>query len=152
MKGREVKLRLAEYTMWSHGQQTGRRMVNGESPDPFGCECARKLGLTAGRGNSLAAHLLGVVICFGISLCSVNTQKASWNVSGMGWQLMTEPFLYNTLLTAQLIFQIIMTKFWLHIDDPRVLNQLQMIVNLPSSNSKRAIDNLFSDSKDNLSY
>ena len=23
-----------------------------------------KLGLTAGRGNSLAAHLLGVVICF----------------------------------------------------------------------------------------
>jgi len=58
-----LKKKLVDYTMWSHGRQRqdeGRSM--GATPGPFGCGCARKIGLTAGRGNSLAAHLLGVVI------------------------------------------------------------------------------------------
>jgi hypothetical protein len=52
--------------MWSHGrEETGRRKVSGGIPWPdLDADVQEKLGLTAGRGNSLAAHLFGVVICF----------------------------------------------------------------------------------------
>lgn len=53
------------YDMVSRPTETGRRTVNGSDPlAPPDADVQEKLGLTAGRGNSLAAHLLGVVICF----------------------------------------------------------------------------------------
>jgi hypothetical protein len=65
-KEKRWDMKLVDYTTGSHGPTMNRTKEGqwGQSLAPSDMDVQEKLGLTAGRGYSLAAHLLGVVICF----------------------------------------------------------------------------------------